>query len=470
MRTIKITDMTLRQCANSAEISLSFKEKLEIAKYLDKMRVDIIETAPLINTKTDALFMRTISTTLENCSISIPVGYTAEDVDAAWACVSKAKKPRLQVIVPLSTVQMEYICRKKPAAVLEMIKELVSRCRGYCSDIDFTADDATRSEPDFLRQAISIAIENGASTVTISDAAGTMLPDEFGSFIQDLKRDIPALANVSIAANCMNDLNMSTACAVTAVMSGADEIKAVVSGDSVTTVSAIARVIKLRGDDSGIRCGVNTMEMQRLSKQIEWLTRTHKNGESPFDTGVQISSGNEFSLNIYDDIEAVRKASLNLGYELSDDDLAKVFESFKGVADKKEVSARELEVIIASVALQVPPTYRLVSYVINSGSVLSATSNIVLEKDGRELRGLCAGDGPIDASFLSIEQIIGTHYELDDFQIQAVTEGREAMGSAVVKLRSGGKLYSGRGISTDIIGASIHAYINALNKIVYEEN
>ena len=185
---------------------------------------------------------------------------------------------------------------------------------------------------------------------------------------------------------------------------------------------------------------------------------------------MQISSGSEFFLNVYDDLESVRKASVSLGYDLSEDDLAKVFESFRGIADKKEVSARELEVIIASVALQVPPTYRLVSYVINSGNVINATSHIVLEKAGKALDGLCAGDGPIDASFLSIEQIVGTHYELDDFQIQAVTEGREAMGSAVVKLRSGGKLYSGRGISTDIIGASIHAYINALNKIVYEEN
>ncbi len=470
MRTVKITDMTLRQCSNSAEISLSFKEKLEIAKYLDKMHVDIIETAPLTNKKTDALFMRTISTTLNNCVISIPVGYTTEDVDEAWASISKAKSPRLQVAVPLSTVQMEYVCRKKPAAVLEMIRELVTRCRALCGDVDFTADDATRSEPEFLRKAISIAIECGATTVTISDAAGTMLPDEFGAFVQELKRDIPQLESVNIAASCMNELNMSTACAVTAVKAGAGELKAAVSGDNVTTVSAIARIIKLRGDDSGIKCGVNTMEMQRLSKQIEWLTRAHKGSASPFDTGVQISSGSEFFLNVYDDLESVRKASVSLGYDLSEDDLAKVFESFRGIADKKEVSARELEVIIASVALQVPPTYRLVSYVINSGNVINATSHIVLEKAGKALDGLCAGDGPIDASFLSIEQIVGTHYELDDFQIQAVTEGREAMGSAVVKLRSGGKLYSGRGISTDIIGASIHAYINALNKIVYEEN
>ena len=209
------------------------------------------------------------------------------------------------------------------------------------------------------------------------------------------------------------------------------------------------------------------MEMQRLTKQVEWIAR-RKDAEAGMDT-LRAREDESFALSAYDNLEAVNRAAMQLGYELSEDDLTKVFDAFRAIADKKEVSARELEAIIASVALQVPPTYTLQSFVINSGNRMSATSHIVLEKNGKELRGLCAGDGPIDASFLAIEQIAGTHYELDDFQIQAVTEGREAMGSAIVRLRSGGKVYSGRGISTDIIAAAIHAYISALNKIVYEE-
>ena len=470
MRTVKITDMTLRQCANSAEAALSFKEKLEIAKALDKMKVDYIEAAPLVNVKTDALLMRTISTTVENCGISMPVGYTAEDVDAAWAAISKAKKPRLHVIVPLSTVQMEYVCHKKPAAVIDMIRELITRCKTYCDDIDFTADDASRSEPEFLKQAIETAVECGASTITVSDTAGSMLPNELGAFIKSLKDNIPCLNDVSISAQCINELNMSAACAMTAVDAGVTEIKAIAAGSSTATVSDVARIIRMRGDDIGISCGINMMEINRLTNQIEWLTRSKKSAGSPFDTGISTVQSNDFILNIHDDMDAVSKAALQLGYELSSDDLNKVFESFKSVADKKEVSARELDAIIASVALQVPPTYRLVSYVINSGNIINATASMVLEKDGKAIHGLCAGDGSIDSAFLAIEQIVGTHYELDDFQIQAVTEGREAVGTAIVKLRSNGKLYSGRGISTDIIGASIHAYINALNKIVYEEN
>ena len=149
--------------------------------------------------------------------------------------------------------------------------------------------------------------------------------------------------------------------------------------------------------------------------------------------------------------------------------MARVYDEFKRTAEKKDINTRELEAIVASSAMQVPAAYKVVSYVINSGNVISSTANITLEKDEKTLSGVSIGDGPIDAAFLAIEQIIGHHYELDDFQIQSVTEGREAIGSALVKLRADGKVYSGNGVSTDIIGASIRAYVNALNKIVYEQ-
>jgi len=159
-----------------------------------------------------------------------------------------------------------------------------------------------------------------------------------------------------------------------------------------------------------------------------------------------------------------------LGYDLSEEDTQKVFDSFRQIAAKKEqVSSKELDAIVASAAMQVPPTYQLETYVITSGNTISATAHIKLTKNGQPLEGVYIGDGSIDAAFLAIEKITGCHYELDDFQLQAVTEGREAMGQTVVKLRSGGKVYSGRGISTDIVGAGIHAYLSALNKIVYEE-
>ena len=171
-----------------------------------------------------------------------------------------------------------------------------------------------------------------------------------------------------------------------------------------------------------------------------------------------------------DDIGAVIKVVRQMRYDISEEDNAKVYESFKRVAAKKHfVGTKELDAIIASTAMEVPATYQIVNYVINSGNVITATANLLLSRNGEEVRGVGIGDGPIDAAFQAIEQVIGHHYELDDFQIQTVTEGRDAMGSALVKLRAGGRVYSGNGISTDIIGASIRAYISALNKIVYEE-
>ena len=210
--------------------------------------------------------------------------------------------------------------------------------------------------------------------------------------------------------------------------------------------------------------------LHRSIGQMNWITRTERSKTSAFDTGFAVHHNDSVTLDANDDISAVNKAVMRLGYDLSEEDQAKVYETFVNVAAKKSVGRKELEAIIASVALQVPPSYTIVSFVINSGNIINATANIHVRKDGADLFGLAVGDGPIDAAFMAIEQITGRHYELDDFQVQAVTEGREAMGSTLVKLRSNGKLYSGNGISTDIIGSSIRAYVNALNKIVYEES
>ena len=191
---------------------------------------------------------------------------------------------------------------------------------------------------------------------------------------------------------------------------------------------------------------------------------------APVRTGDSPASGQD-TLTLYAGctISEVSAAVGSLGYELSDEDLGKVYDDFKRTAQKKSaIGARELEAIIAASAMQVPSTFHLVSYVVTSGNITSAMANVTLERDGEKISGVSTGDGPIDAAFFAIEQIIGHHYELDDFQIQSITKGREALGSSLIRLRAGGKLYSGNGLSTDIVGAAIRAYINALNKIVYE--
>jgi len=235
------------------------------------------------------------------------------------------------------------------------------------------------------------------------------------------------------------------------------------------SLADVSRILSVKGESFGVYCSVRTTEMKRIINQISWMCETGRSKTSPFENGVS-DTDNNFILTSHDDMTSVMKAVEKLGYDLSEEDAAKVWESFQRIAARKEqISSKELDTIIASAAMQVPATYVLESYVITSSNIISSVAHIKVKKGDEILEGLNPGDGSIDAAFLALEQIVGCHYELDDFQIQAVTEGREAMGETLVKLRSNGKLYSGRGISTDIVGAGIQAYINALNKIVYEE-
>ena len=468
MQKLSIADITLKQAAKSGNCSLSFREKIEIAKLLNKIHVSVIELPAIVKEKTDMLLIKSISSCVTASSIiAVPVNLAEGDVERVAQALSAAKCPRIQIEVPTSTVQMEYICGKKPAAMLDMIADYTKRAKALCGDVEFIADDATRSDPDFLYKAIAAAIENGATTVTLSDTAGKMFPEDISAMISDLYKNVPEAENVNVGFQCGNELEMATAGSVSAIKAGANEVK-VSSIPSVfaPSMESICQIIKNFGDEFGYMTGVRTTEYHKAAKQISWIVnaRTSKSVISDSSTTAE-----DFSLSEHDDITEVSKAVAMLGYDLSAEDISNVYTEFKRISSKKTVTAKELDAIIASVALQVPTTYFLESYVINSGNIIPATANITVKKNGEVIRGLCGGDGPIDAAFHAIEQIIGHHYELDDFQIQSVTEGQEAVGSAVVKLRSNGKLYSGKGLSTDIIGASIRAYLNALNKIVYEE-
>ena len=467
MRYIALSDITLK---TSNGLALSFKEKIELAKLLDRLNVAGIELAPIENQKIDSLLVKSVAMAARNAIVAVPVSQNVESVDVTWAALKLAKKPRLQLKAPMSPTQMEYFWHKKPDKMLEAISALITACREKCADVEFIADDACRSEREFLYQAVKSAIAAGATTVTLCDAAGLMFPEELSAFIEDVKANVPETASIRLGLQCSNALSMAAACAIAAIRAGVDEIKAVSCASDVTALSDIASILKNRGDSFDLACGVRHAELKRITAQIEWLCSS-RGQKSPYDGGVSaVADAAGMVLSVHDDLAAVCKAVEKLGYTLSEDDCAKVYEAFQAIAAKKEtVTARELDTIVASVALQVPPTYQLVNYVINCGNVISASAHIRLNREGTVLEGISLGDGPIDAAFLSIEQVIGHHYELDDFQIQSVTEGREALGETVVRLRSGGKLYSGRGSSTDIVGASIQAYLSALNKIVYEE-
>jgi len=464
MKTISITDITVSHAGKN----LSFREKIELAKLLDRLGLSVIEMGPVTDRRIDSLLVKSVASSVRDSVLAVPVSLMdAENVSAVWAALSGARHPRLQVPAPVSTVQMEYFCHKKTSDILTLIRERVEACRELCPEVEFIAEDAGRAEPGFLQEVLETAAAAGAGIVTVCDDAGRLLPDEYHEHVRSIRAFLPE--GVKLGVRCANTLYMADSCAVAAVRAGADEVKTAACGEDTVSLERFAVILRDRGEEFEARSGIRTTELRRTVSQIQWMASTERSATSPFDSGVR-DGGDGLELTVHDDLNAVAKATAALGYDLSEEDLAKVYEAFTRIAAKKDrVGEKELDVIVASTALQVPPTYRIDSYVVNSGSVLTSTSHIRMKKGEQTLDGLACGDGPIDASFLAIEQIVGHHYELDDFQIQAVTEGREAMGETVVRLRSGGRVYSGRGISTDIIGASIRAYVAALNKIVYEE-
>ena len=456
---INISDKTL-----SGKQNFSFKEKIEIARQLEKLGVNAIELPAIDNVKTDTLLIKTVASFVKNGVISVGAGYTAESLKNAVNSLATAVKPRIRVEVPVSTVGMEYTCHMKAPKMLETVTELIKEAKNHFDDVEFCAVDATRAEEDFLKDIIISAVGAGANTVTVSDNNAVMMPDDFGKFVAQIKSYIPE--NISLSVSAENKNGLAAANGVSALKNGASGIKTDVTGNEICLETA-GNIIKNCGAVNDFESGLKYTEMHRILKQIGWIITNAKSETASVTVRDADESGSMLDKN--ESREAVQTAVLQLGYDLTEEDMVKVYEEFLRVAEKKNVGAKELDAVVASVALQVPPTYKLVSYVINSGNIITATAQITVEKDGKEIKGICLGDGPIDAAFLAVEQIVGHHYELDDFQIQSVTEGKQALGSAIVKLRSNGKLYSGNGISTDILGAGIRAYINAVNKIVYEE-
>ncbi len=457
MKKIGIYDATLAR-ENGA---FSFKEKIEIARQLERLCVDTIELPEIKNARTDILFVRTVSAFVKNSVISVAAGSTKESIENAAVALANAKKPRIRIELPLSTALMEYSARKKAPKMLEWIETAVSHAKKLCDSVEFCAVDATRTEAYFLKEAIDVAVKAGADSVCICDTAGTKMPDDFASFAAEIANSF----SLPVGVSCENKCSFAVAQAILSVRKGVDFVKTDIGSNGVD-LEAFCDMVKNCGNDYGFTADIKQTELHRIVKQI---SRISDNAKTETVTSGVLGEYEEFRLDENDTEEAVFAAAVKLGYDLSEEDCAKVYEEFRRVAEKKNVGAKELDAIIATVALQVPETYKLENYVITSGNIISSSAQITLSKNGEAVQGVQIGDGPVNAAFLAIESIIGAHYELDDFQIQSVTEGRQALGNAIVKLRSNGKLYSGNGISTDIIGASIKAYINAVNKIVYEE-
>ena len=463
MRQIFISDQTL--CSPAAR-EAGFRQKLESARILDHLGVSAVETPKLSQDEADLLLMRSLCSTVKHSVLACETGWTEEQVRRAWDAVKNAAHPRLIVSLPLTSAQLEYVCHMKPPKAIEAIGRLVSAARALCEDVEFSCEDVTRAERPFALEAIRTAVQSGAGRVALCDSAGLSLPEEITALIRDARA--AAGENTVLSVRCANELKLALACSVSALLSGADEVKTAYSWDGAVDAASIAQLLRSRGADLQLESSVDVTLVRRTAGEITKIFSAPEGKHTPFDGHAWSDAGEALlPANATDDV--LLAAVKALGYELNEEDIRHVQEAIQREAKGKGLNRAELEALILSSSRQVPPTYRLKSYLVHSGNTISPSAHVTLEKDGALLSGLCAGDGPIDAAFLAIEQIIGQHYELDDFQISTITQNRESMGDALVRLRRGGKIYAGKGISTDIIGASIRAYLSALNKIAYEE-
>jgi len=465
LETILISDCTLT--GNEDQMSLSFREKIEFCKMVNKLNISVIQLNPIRQKKIDSLLIKSIVSAVKNVIVAVPVDLNADSVQETWETLKHAESARLQIAVPVSSVQMEYIFHMKPAAILKASADTIRECRKMTKDIEFIAEDATRSDHNFLCSIIKEAITAGAGTITLSDKAGEMLPDEIGGFLDRLTEDVPELKKVTLGFSFSNNLCLADACAVAAIRHGIREIKAMVCRDDGISLANICRIVHIKGSEFGVRTSANTEQIRRVLGQISVLF----GGKGSLqDRGRDNLTDTAEGLYASDSKETLLHAVDRLGYDLNAEDQEKVWDSFQKITAKKDmITMKELDAIIAAEAMQVPSVYHDIRYTINTDHSIGAMAHMKMKFDDKELEGVSTGDGVVDAAFLSIEKAIGRHFELDDFQIQAITEGKEAMGETIVKLRNNGKLYSGRGLSTDIVGSSIMAYINALNKIMFEE-
>ncbi len=461
MRTINISDITLKKLSEDREISLLFREKSAIANCADLLGATVIELPKVKNLREDTIVYKTIAQNVKKASLAIPVGFNKEDIASVWECIKDAKNPRLQVELPVSTIQMEYTYHVKQAAMIEKIAELTKEAKAYCDDVEFSAIDATRAEADFLISAAKKAEENGATIITIVDNAGVSTPEEIGELVKKVKEAV----NIPVYVQVSDRINMGVASAFSAISNGADGIKCAMAGKDILLTGEISDAMSVCGAQIDAEIKLDTT---KIHASIDDLLS--KINHESYEVEKVVSEKKKILLDSDSTMAQIASAAEILGYELSDSDIGNVYKALIAVCEKKgAVGSKEFEALIASSAMQAPSTYHFEAYTTTSSNVSSSMSQVTLKCNDEIITGVSNGEGPIDSAFRAIEQCIGHHYELDDFQVQSVTEGKEALGSALVRLRNNGKLYSGNGTSTDIVAASIRAYINALNKIVFEE-
>lgn len=498
---IKIFDTTLRDGEQSPGCSMNLKEKIEMAQQLEKMNVDIIEAGFAAASPGDLHSIQEISKSIKNCTVASLARTHKGDIDKAWESLKYAAHPRIHVFIATSPLHMEYKLKMTEEEVVQSTGKMVAYAKSKCDDIEFSAEDATRSNIDFIARVFDTAIKAGATTINIPDTVGYTTPDEYYNFITAIIEKCPALKTVDISVHCHNDLGLGVANSIAAIRAGATQIECTVNGIGERAGNAaleeIVMALKVRKDILNAETRIDTKQIIRTSRLLSRITgiKVQPNKAVVGDNAFSHESGihqhgvlnnretyeimtpesigletNKLVLGKHSGRHAFNEKLIGLGYSLSQQELDEAFKKFKELADKKKaVYDKDIDALVLKQKMDVPQIYELEKYVINSGNTITSTTAVAIRKDNEVFEEVATGAGPIYASFKAIEKILGKEMELDDFSLSSVTEGEDALGDAVVKLREEGCVYIGRGLSTDIIESSIIAYINAVNKMLYSK-
>ncbi len=498
MRKILIFDTTMRDGEQSPGCSMNTREKLEIARQLDRLGVDVIEAGFPVSSPDDFEAVQRVAAQTEHAAVAALCRAVKGDIDTAWEAVKQARRPRLHVFIATSDLHLEVKLGITRQQALEKIRECVSYARSLCPDVEFSAEDSTRSDREFLLECFNAAVDAGASTLNIADTVGYILPDEMYDLVSYIRQNVHCADQVVLSVHCHNDLGMAVANSLAALRAGAGQVEGSINGIGERAGNAaleeIIMALKTRENQLDMTTNINTREIYRTSKLVSTVIGVriapnkavvgrnafnheagiHQHGVlknpltyeimSPESIGIYQS---DMTLGKHSGRHAFVQRVEELGYTLSDEAMEKAFERFVSLADrKKNVTDKDIEAMVSALGYATPETYRLHSFVVNSGTVISATAVVKLIRNGEEIEHVARGDGPIDAAFKAIDRIVKEGYQLASYTIHSVTEGEDALGEVTVRLKKGGRIIVGRGLSTDIFEASLKAYINAINKAV----
>jgi len=495
---IKIFDTTLRDGEQTPGVCLEAGEKLEIAQALARLKVDVIEAGFPIASPGDFAAVSMVAANIKGPTIAALARANQKDIDAARQALEKAESARIHTFIATSDIHMEHKLKMSRTQVLAQAQEAVRYAKQFVSDVEFSAEDASRSDWDFLCQVYTAAIAAGATTINVPDTVGYSTPAEFGALIKYIRENVTNIDKAVISVHCHDDLGMAVANSLAAIANGATQIECTINGLGERAGNAameeLVMALNTRKEYYRAATNIETRQIYRTSKLVSTLTGIvvspnkavigdnafahesgiHQHGVLNNSLTYEIMqpeligiSRNSIVLGKHSGRHAFEERLKHLGYELSSEAINTLFAQFKELADrKKTVFDKDLEALISAKKTETPEWYQLTYHNVVSGNKTVATASVQLTSGDRIVENASCGDGPVDAIFKAIEKAVGFAIGLKDFQLKAVTAGEDALGEATVWVERDGRTFSGRGLSTDVIEASAKAYVNAINKML----